>query len=101
MWLPDAYEGAPTTVTAYLSVGSTAGSMAFLLRIYLGPLAGSRAPATASRRSLIPMISAAGAATAFKITFSTLIIREQRTCHVLTTVRQIKGGVASLALGEP
>ena len=39
MWAPDAYEGAPTTVTAYLSVGSTAASMAFLLRIFLGPLA--------------------------------------------------------------
>jgi NADH-quinone oxidoreductase subunit N len=42
MWAPDAYEGAPTTVTAYLSVGSTAASIAFLLRIFLGPLASAR-----------------------------------------------------------
>lgn len=42
MWAPDAYEGAPTTVTAYLSVASKAASMAFLLRIFLGPLAASR-----------------------------------------------------------
>src|SRR6185369_2115063 len=42
MWAPDAYEGAPTTVTAYLSVASKAASMAFLLRIFLGPLASSR-----------------------------------------------------------
>jgi NADH-quinone oxidoreductase subunit N len=42
MWAPDAYEGAPTTVTAYLSVASKAASMAFLLRIFLGPLANSR-----------------------------------------------------------
>jgi NADH-quinone oxidoreductase subunit N len=42
MWSPDAYEGAPTTVTAYLSVGSTAASMAFLLRMFLGPLASAR-----------------------------------------------------------
>jgi len=42
MWAPDAYEGAPTTVTAYLSVASTAASMAFLLRIFLGPLASVR-----------------------------------------------------------
>jgi len=34
MWAPDAYEGAPTTVTAYLSVASKAASFAFLLRIY-------------------------------------------------------------------
>ncbi len=42
MWAPDAYEGAPTTVTAYLSVGSKAASFAFLMRIFLGPLAPAR-----------------------------------------------------------
>ena len=42
MWAPDAYEGAPTTVTAYLSVASKAASFAFLLRIFLGT-AGRRA----------------------------------------------------------
>jgi NADH-quinone oxidoreductase subunit N len=43
MWAPDAYEGAPTTVTAYLSVASKAASIAFLLRIFLGPLSSARA----------------------------------------------------------
>src|SRR5713226_2935360 len=43
MWAPDAYEGAPTTVTAYLSVASKAASFAFLLRIFLGPLSSARA----------------------------------------------------------
>jgi NADH-quinone oxidoreductase subunit N len=42
MWAPDAYEGAPTTVTAYLAVGSKAASFAFLLRMFLGPLASAR-----------------------------------------------------------
>jgi NADH-quinone oxidoreductase subunit N len=42
MWAPDAYEGAPTTVTAYLSVASKAASVAFLLRIFLGPFASAR-----------------------------------------------------------
>jgi len=42
MWAPDAYEGAPTTVTAYLAVASKAASIAFLLRIFLGPLAAAR-----------------------------------------------------------
>ncbi len=42
MWAPDAYEGAPTTVTAYLSVASKAASIAFLLRIFTGPLASAR-----------------------------------------------------------
>ena len=43
MWAPDAYEGAPTTVTAYLAVGSKAASFALLLRLLLGPLATARA----------------------------------------------------------
>jgi NADH-quinone oxidoreductase subunit N len=38
MWAPDAYEGAPTPVTAYLSVASKAASIAFLLRMFMGPL---------------------------------------------------------------
>jgi NADH-quinone oxidoreductase subunit N len=42
MWAPDAYEGAPTTVTAYLSTASKAASFAFLLRIFLGPLSPAR-----------------------------------------------------------
>ena len=43
MWAPDVYEGAPTPVTAYLSVASKAASFAFLLRIFMGPLAPTRA----------------------------------------------------------
>ena len=42
MWAPDAYEGAPTPVTAYLAVGSKAACFAFLLRLFLGPLASLR-----------------------------------------------------------
>lgn len=42
MWAPDAYEGAPTTVTAYLSVGSKAASFALLLRMLLDPFASLR-----------------------------------------------------------
>ncbi len=43
MWAPDAYEGAPTPVTAYLSVASKAASFAMLTRIFLGPLQPARA----------------------------------------------------------
>jgi NADH-quinone oxidoreductase subunit N len=35
MWVPDVYEGAPTTITAYLSVGSKAAGFAIILRIFL------------------------------------------------------------------
>ena len=34
MWVPDVYEGAPTTITAYLSVASKAAGFAFILRIF-------------------------------------------------------------------
>jgi NADH-quinone oxidoreductase subunit N len=44
MWAPDAYEGAPTPVTAFLSTGSKAASFALYARIFteaLGPLRGT------------------------------------------------------------
>ena len=34
MWAPDAYEGAPIPVTAYLAVGSKAASFALILRLF-------------------------------------------------------------------
>ncbi len=35
MWVPDVYEGAPTPVTAYLSVASKAAGFAVVMRIFL------------------------------------------------------------------
>lgn len=40
MWAPDVYEGAPTPVTAFLSVGSKAASFAMLIRIFFEGLPG-------------------------------------------------------------
>jgi len=34
MWVPDVYEGAPTPVAAYLSVGSKAAGFAIILRVF-------------------------------------------------------------------
>jgi NADH-quinone oxidoreductase subunit N len=34
MWLPDVYEGAPTPITAYLSVGSKGAGFAVILRVF-------------------------------------------------------------------
>src|SRR5438132_2012338 len=42
MWAPDVYEGAPTPITAFLSVGSKAASFAMLLRIFLDGLPSMR-----------------------------------------------------------
>ena len=35
-WAPDVYEGAPTSITAYVSVASKTASFALLLRLFLG-----------------------------------------------------------------
>lgn len=44
MWAPDVYEGAPTSITAFMSVGPKAASFAAILRVFfeaLGPVATS------------------------------------------------------------
>src|SRR5215204_6015660 len=43
MWAPDVYEGAPTSVTAFLSTGSKAASFALYARIFNDALGGMRA----------------------------------------------------------
>jgi NADH-quinone oxidoreductase subunit N len=43
MWTPDVYEGAPTSVTAFMAVASKAASFAAFLRVFLDGLAGLKA----------------------------------------------------------
>ncbi len=38
MWTPDVYEGAPTTITAFMATGVKAAAFAALIRIFLVPL---------------------------------------------------------------
>jgi NADH-quinone oxidoreductase subunit N len=38
MWVPDVYEGAPTTITAFMSVGPKAAGFAVILRVFFNPL---------------------------------------------------------------
>lgn len=38
MWAPDVYDGAPTPVTAFISSGSKAAALGFLLLVFCGPL---------------------------------------------------------------
>ena len=42
MWAPDVYQGAPTSVTAFLSTGSKAASFALLARLFLEALGSMR-----------------------------------------------------------
>lgn len=38
MWTPDVYEGAPTSVTAFMAVGAKIGGFAALIRFFIGTL---------------------------------------------------------------
>jgi len=41
-WTPDAYQGSPTPVTGYLSVGPKIGAFALILRLFIGALGALR-----------------------------------------------------------
>lgn len=55
MWTPDAYEGAPLPITAYLSATSKAATFALLLRLAAGPLH----PAIAEWRWMVAALAVA------------------------------------------
>ncbi len=40
MWTPDVYQGAPSTVTAFMAVGAKAGGFAALLRVFVSAFGG-------------------------------------------------------------
>ena len=56
MWTPDAYEGAPTIVTAFMSTGVKAAAFAAFVRVFLSPL-------EPLQGQWIPVLSAVAAAT--------------------------------------
>ncbi|HZB25202.1 MAG TPA: NADH-quinone oxidoreductase subunit N [Vicinamibacterales bacterium] len=56
MWTPDAYEGAPTIVTAFMSTGVKAAAFAAFARVFLSPLEPLQA-------EWIPVLSVVAAAT--------------------------------------
>jgi NADH-quinone oxidoreductase subunit N len=58
MWAPDAYEGAPTSVTAFLSTGSKAASFALYARIFVTALG-------AMRDDWVPLLGLVAAITIF------------------------------------
>jgi NADH-quinone oxidoreductase subunit N len=56
MWTPDAYEGAPTLVTAFMSTGVKAAAFGALVRVFLSPL-------EPLKSEWIPVLSVIAAAT--------------------------------------
>jgi NADH-quinone oxidoreductase subunit N len=64
MWAPDVYEGAPTTVTAFMSAGVKAAAFGALLRVFseaLLPLAGSWQPLVGALALLTMVVGNLGA----------------------------------------
>jgi NADH-quinone oxidoreductase subunit N len=58
MWVPDVYEGAPTPVSAYLSVASKAAAFAIVLRIFFAALGNNTiAPEWANLFAILAAIS--------------------------------------------
>jgi NADH-quinone oxidoreductase subunit N len=55
MWAPDAYEGAPTPITAFMSVGVKAAAFAAVLRVFLEALS----PALPEWQVIVAMVSVA------------------------------------------
>ena len=81
MWAPDVYEGAPTPITAFLSVGSKAASFAMLLRIFVESLPSMRVSLVDNAR--------AGVAIAPEIGWETMF-------YVLAVVTMTVGNFAAL-----
>ena len=64
MWTPDAYEGAPTSVTAFMSAGAKAAGFAALLRVGLTALGGMPAEWTPVLSALAILTMTVGNVTA-------------------------------------
>lgn len=58
MWAPDVYDGAPAPVTAFISTGSKAAALGFLILIFCGPL-------EPLRHGLMPLFAALAAISMF------------------------------------
>jgi NADH-quinone oxidoreductase subunit N len=56
MWCPDAYEGAPSSVTAFMSVGPKAATFAILARIFHDGLGGMRGDLTSGTPGWIGLL---------------------------------------------
>ena len=88
MWAPDAYEGAPTPVAAYLAVGSKAAAFALILRLFTEALI----PAVAEWQGIVVIMAA------LTMTLGNLVALVQRNIKRLLAYSSI-GQVGYLLLG--
>ena len=88
MWAPDAYEGAPTPITAYLAVGSKVAAFALILRLF----AEAFMPAIEDWQVIIAILAA------LTMTVGNLVALAQRNIKRLLAYSSI-GQVGYLLLG--
>jgi NADH-quinone oxidoreductase subunit N len=63
MWCPDAYEGAPTSVAAFMSVGTKAAAFAIFARIFIDGLPALRGDTTAGNLGWVALLAVVSALT--------------------------------------
>ena len=99
MWAPDAYEGAPTPVTAFMSVAVKAASFAMFARIFLDGLAQMRYLPSGDSSSPLPgWALILGVAAAVTVTWGNIAATTQRNLKRLLAYSSI-GHAGFLLLG--
>jgi NADH-quinone oxidoreductase subunit N len=89
MWAPDAYEGAPTPVTAFMSVGVKAASFAFFMRLFLDGIPGLRSLDDASSGGLPGWGAVLGIVAAVTMTWGNLGALTQKNAKRLLAYSSI------------
>lgn len=99
-WVPDVYEGAPTPVTAFLSVASKAAGFALVLRIFYSGLAGGDAPISEDWAAMFAVL--AGASMLFGNTAAILQTDAKRLLGYSSIAQagNIAVGLAAVAAGS-
>ncbi len=96
MWAPDAYEGAPTPVTAYLAVGSKAAAFALIVRLFTEGFI----PAAADWQLTIVILAAATMISGNLIALAQSNIKRMLAYSSIGHVGYLLMGIAALAAIE-
>jgi NADH-quinone oxidoreductase subunit N len=103
MWVPDVYQGAPTPVTAYLSVGSKAAAFAITLRVFYTALGG--APIRTDWANMFAVLAAASMTVGNVIAIQQSNIKRMLGYSSIAQAGNFLIGVAAIAAqgrpGEP
>lgn len=93
MWAPDAYEGAPIPITAYLAVGSKAAAFALVLRLFTEAFI----PAVADWQTILVIVAAATMVTGNVMALVQTNIKRLLAYSSIGHVGYLLMGIAALA----